>query len=336
MTSVFRVFNALLPFTDPSTPLWRDIFHTLILCTFLYIAPSLHLERFLDGTWRNTAQTARAADTPVVASNEEIPPTPEIGNEEIPDPVQEPIIIGEADDIPEARPTAFPPAVDFQFPDQEQDEAEAEAEAGPVNGQPARRRDPNREVGAKKARSLARRNQQRAYNEFLREQGEAERAEWARDAEKREEELRAEKERRMVVEAQIQERERKARVEKKEREERERKEELEAVRKAVNSITDALGESNAIRVDEVAKLAKRDTSWVEQLAKKEGVLGMKTVEGRKQVIMLTGQGWIVKIDQDAMREAYHRAALWKGKDDGKISWEQFGRIVQETLRDRSA
>jgi hypothetical protein len=332
MTSLFRAFNALLPFTDPSTPLWRDIFHTLILCTFLYVAPSLHLERVFDGSWRRKTE---AVDTTVPGRvNIEEPPEQDNVQQETADREQEPAIVDEAVNIPELRPVErdaapFPPPPNFQIPEQDQDEPEA----GPVNGQPARRRDPNREVGAKKAKSLARRNQQRAYNEFLREQGEAERAEWARDAAKREEELRVEKERRMVVEAQIQERERRARVEKKEREERERREELEAVRNAVNSIADALEESNAVQIGEIAKLAKRDTSWAEQLVKKEGVLGTKSVDGKKQVIMLTRQGWIVKVDQDAMREAYQRAATWKG--DGKVSWEQFGRIVQETLRDRS-
>jgi hypothetical protein len=339
MTSLIRAFNTLLPFTDPSTPLWRDIFHTLILCTVLYIAPGLHLERFLDGTWRRTAD---ASDTPVpTVGSDTIAPPPGSGDDQIHDEEQEPVVRGEPVEVPDDRPVErdavpFPAAVNFEIPQQDQDQDQDDEEAGPVNGQPARRRDPNREVGAKKARSLARRNQQRAYNEFLREQGEAERAEWARDAEKRDEELRAEKGRRMVVEAQIQERERKARVEKKERDERERKEELDAVRSAANLISDALKESGAIRIQEVAKSAKRDGPWVEQLAKKEGVLGMKTVKGKKQVTMLTGHGWIVRVDQDAMTEAYQRAAKWKGKDDGKISWEQLGRIVQETLRDRSA
>ena len=51
--------------------------------------------------------------------------------------------------------------------------------------------------------------------------------------------------------------------------------------------------------------------------------------------MLTGQGWVVRIDEDVMKQAYQRAARWKGNGDGKVSWEQLGRIIQETLRDSS-
>lgn len=214
-------------------------------------------------------------------------------------------------------------------------DAEAEAEAGPANGQPVRRRDQNRDVGAKKAKSLARRNQQRAYNEFLREQGEAERAEWARDAKEREEEARAERERRAVAEAKIQERERRAREERKTREEMERKSEIEACRKAVVLVTDALEEGGAISVDEVAKSAGKNKAWVQKLAAVEGILGTKDVDGKKQVTILTARGWIVRIDQDLMSDVYSKAAKWNGKSDGKVTWEHLGRVVQETLRNRS-
>jgi hypothetical protein len=335
MTSLFRAVNTLLPFTNPSTPLWRDIFHTLVLCTFLYVAPSLHLERILDGVWRQSPEPT------IIEEHDEAPMVQEV-EEEIPALEQEPGVLGELDDVPPERPgeefpapgIEIPAGVDFQFP--EQDQNQEEVEAGPANGQPARRRDPNREVGAKKAKSLARRNQQRAYNEFMREQGEAERAEWARDAAKREEELKAEKERRIAVETQILERERKARMQRKEKEERERREELEAARKAVDFITEALEESSAVRIEAVANYSKKSESWAGQLVKKEGVLGTKLVEGRTQITMLTGQGWVVRVDEAAMKEAYQRAANWTGKDDGKVSWEQFGRILQETLRDRYA
>jgi predicted HTH domain antitoxin len=339
MTSIFKVFNALLPFTNPSTPVWRDILHTIFLCTFLYLAPSLHLERFVDPAWWAT----RGPPVNSNANEQDAPQRPvgneteaHIGNED----TQFPRAV---DNIPPPQPEQHGTAVedvppefqqpdDFRVPNIPQDH---EPEAGPVNGQPARRRDPNREVGAKKARSLARRDQQRAYNEFMREQGEAQRAEWARDAEEREKEMLLEKQRRTAAEAKIIERERKAREEKKEREERERRDEAQAVNKAVASLVDALEEDSAVSVGEVAKLAGRSREWAEQLIRREGVLGTREMDGRIIVTMLTKPGWVVRIDKDAMMEAYKKAGTWNGKGQGKVTYQQLGRTLQETLRDRS-
>jgi hypothetical protein len=226
MASLFHAFNALLPFTNPSTPLWRDIIHTLVLCTALYLAPNVDWQKVFDSFRRPQ--------------------------------------------------TAIPPEQEEQI----------------LQEDPGRR---------------------------------------ASDAAKREEETRAEWQRRMVVEAQIKEKERRAREEKKEKEERERREEIEALRRAGEIITEGLEQKRMIKVEEVAKAVKRDEKWVEQLVRREGILGTKMLDdGKKKVTILTGRGWLVRIDEETMNEAYNKAAK-SSEGGGKVSWEELGIIIQEVL-----
>ncbi|KAF2418051.1 hypothetical protein EJ08DRAFT_666340 [Tothia fuscella] len=327
MSSILKAFNALLPFTDPSTPLWRDIIHTVIICTVLYIAPSLHLERWFNASrWRAQGQGA----TVMV----EMPAEGSEANADSNNNAQQPLTAG---GVPNDQPMneQLPFETEHPLPDQHV-QPEPEPEAGAMNEQPQpqRRRDPNREVGAKKARSLARRDQQRAYNEFMREQGEAQRSEWARDAAEREKDTILAQQRRKAAEAKINERERKAREEKREREDRERRDEALAVKNAVAALVHALEEDGAVNVEEVARKAGRGREWAEGLIKREGVLGVREVEGRRVLTLLTGKGWVVRVDQDVMAEAYKRVGVWNGKDDGKVSFQKLGRTLQQTLRER--
>jgi hypothetical protein len=194
-----------------------------------------------------------------------------------------------------------------------------------------RPRDPNREVGAKKAKSITRRNQQRAYNEWLREQGDAQRAEWARDEEKRKKELMVERERRADIDAKVREKDRQEREARKIKEEAERQAELEATKTATRLIDDALALKNFIGVAEVAGVVKRDSEWVQQFVKKEGIVGTKARDGEKQTIMVTKSGWLVRVNTKTMENVYHQAVVTCDHGEGKVMWNEMGRLVQGVI-----
>jgi predicted flap endonuclease-1-like 5' DNA nuclease len=223
---------------------------------------------------------------------------------------------------------AFPPPV---F------EPERDDEAGPANpNQPPRRNANNtREVGAKKAKSLARRNQQRAYNEFVREQGEAQRAEWARDAKEREEKLEEGRSKRAENERRIKENEQKEREIRKLRAEEERREELDAIRDAGEIVREGLEVDGFVRCEDLARRVHRDTAWVQNLVRREGVLGLKNVEGKREVVLLTARGFIVRVTEDIMRMAYQRAVLKGAKNSGRVSWEDLGSVIQKLVTERT-
>lgn len=210
-----------------------------------------------------------------------------------------------------------------------QENAEAAAPAPAPAHQP-RARGSNREVGAKKAKAIARKEQQRAYNEFLREQGDVQRAEWARDEEVRNEKLMVEKARRAAVEARYREKEREERDSKRQKEEAERREEIQAVKAAAEAIRERLGGKGYIDIGEVGKMVGRSEEWVKVFVKKEGILGVKGVERQREVTMLTKSGWIVHVGADVMDKAYTTASK-SCTQQGTVTWEQTGRFVQNAL-----
>jgi chemotaxis protein histidine kinase CheA len=183
-------------------------------------------------------------------------------------------------------------------------------------------------VGAKKAKSIARRNQQRAYNEFVREQGEAQRAEWAQEEEKRKEEFKAERERRAAVDTKVKEKERQEREARKAREEAARLGEQEAASSAIQLVEERLAQKGIISIREVAGTVERDIEWVQQLVRREGMLGIRIEDDVKQVVMLTKSGWLARICSRAMGHAYQEAVASCSRSEGRIIWDEFGRLVQ--------
>ncbi|QDS77611.1 hypothetical protein FKW77_002308 [Venturia effusa] len=325
MASLIRLLNAILPFTNPATPVLQDLVHLAVLCTFLWFAPKIEWrdlrERVL-GRKRaveGVEGVENVVDAVVVeggGGGDEV-----VAEPEQPDQPNEPV-----------EPVFPPPGTDGEgFGG-----LEGQNEAGPANlHQPPRRAaNHSREVGAKKAKSLARRNQQRAYNEFLREQGEAERAEWARDAKEREEKLEEERVKRVAREQKIKDKERKERESRKTREEEERRQELDAVKEVGKTVREGLEVDGFVRIEDLARKVLRDNAWVERVIKSEGVLGVGSVNGKKVVTMLTARGFVVRVDEDMMKSAYGRAAVKAAKGDGKITWNALGSMIQKTITDR--
>lgn len=328
MASLIRLVNAFLPFTNPATPVLQDVVHLAVLCTFLWFAPKIE--------WRDLKGRVlgweRVGEEEVEGAQNEGVAEGEGGGLE-----------GEANAEPELPDQPNHQPNDAVFPPPGLDEGGFDGfggqdEAGPANPhQPPRRAENhNREVGAKKAKSLARRNQQRAYNEFLREQGEAERAEWARDAKERAEKLEEERAKRVAREQKIKDKERKEREVRKMREEEERREELDAIRDAGEIIREGLEVDGFVRCEDLARKVQRDNTWVERLIRREGVLGIRYVDEKREVTMLTARGFVVRVNDDMMKIAYERAAVKAAKGDGRIGWVDLGSVIQRVLTDRDS
>lgn len=336
MASLIRLVNAFLPFTNPTTPVLQDIVHLAVLCTFLWYAPKIEwrdlrgrvLGRERGDELEDVGGVGNEGDVAVEDGGEGGIAEPEHLNQ--PDHPDQPNHPNQPNlpDEPVFPPPGFDGGGFGGFAGQD--------EAGPANPhQPPRRAaNHNREVGAKKAKSLARRNQQRAYNEFLREQGEAERAEWARDAKEREEKVEEERAKRVAREQKIKDKERKERESRKMREEEERREELDAVREVGEAAREGLEVDGFVRCETLAKRVQRDIAWVERLIRRDGVLGVSFVGGRREVTMLTARGFVVRINEDIMKIAYERAAVKAAKGDGKIGWGDLGSVIQKVVTDR--
>ncbi|KIV99707.1 uncharacterized protein PV09_08638 [Verruconis gallopava] len=313
--------NTFIPFADPTRPIWRDVALSTILLLLMYVAPRIDFDALV---------RKRSADKePAVNVSR-----PDTRTENLE------LDVNEFEDQHEDSrndPADESDAVELQADSNEvhlgehrqMDDANDE---GPVRHQP-RARNTNREVGSKKAKSIARRNQQRAYNEWLREQGDAQRAEWARDEHERQAELAAEKQRRAAIDARLREKEKSEREARRAKEEVERQAELEATQKALCLIEQALEEKKCSNVNDVAKSVKRSEEWVRQLARREGLLGVKLINDEKTVVMLTSSGWIMRVDKTRMDKVYAQAAAACSRGDGRITWSELGRMLQRQVVD---
>jgi predicted flap endonuclease-1-like 5' DNA nuclease len=159
-------------------------------------------------------------------------------------------------------------------------------------------------------------------------------------AKQREQEVAAEQERRAKVEAEIVERAQRERIERREREAREREEEVQAIQAAGKMLREELPGRGMVELGAVGESVGRDVEWVEELVRREGMLGVVVVDGKKVLTMMTGRGWLVKIDEDTMEDFYSRVAstAYKASDDGSrssIGWEELGGILQKLLRSRN-
>lgn len=308
MASFLRALNILLPFTDPSRPLWRDVLHALLLCTILYLGPHIRIARIGDlVAWLNKQQThaqehrgheesnERIRDAGVVAQDEAEPLQDDPANHEVVEAVE-----NEASDNFRDRLDNPPTAQAFNI--------------APNVPQP-RRRDPNRIVGSKKAKSLARRDRVRAYNEFLREQGDAQRAKDAEGSKEREEVAARERDRRKAVEERIQADKAKERAERKEREAEMREEEEAKRRKLMRLVGEMLERGTPVKLHTAAKMVGKDRGWVEGVIKREGLLGMKDIDGQKVLTMFTKNGYLVQVDEALMQKTYREVDSTKFSDD---------------------
>jgi hypothetical protein len=322
MTSLLSILNTLLPFTDPSRPLWCDILHTLLLCTFLYFGPQIRVGRVYDltlwigGRHEHADEVAELDESRADALYGVVEPeqAAEDSHAEGPGFV-------DADDH-----ELDPPLIDAP-PAADPDDAPNAARQRPAT----RQRDPTRAVGAKKAKSLARKDRQRAYNEFLREQGNAQRARDAEGAAEREQEAFKERERRKAIEERIQEQKAQERAVRKEKEDKTRREEEYKIATALRLIDEGL-RGRVVRLGEVAKTVDTDLGWVQALVKREGYLGIKEQHGMKVMTMVTTQGYLVRIDNILMQETYRQVVASRvSDDDSDITVDDIGGRLERVL-----
>ncbi|EON62298.1 hypothetical protein W97_01519 [Coniosporium apollinis CBS 100218] len=320
ISTLHRSITLLLPFTDPSKPLVQDVAHTIALCAILYYAPHF-LERY-----RVYQQRLHHVHPPVVTTPATPTETPGMEAMEGPGAPQHQV----HDPLP-ANPTNQPPAAPLEPLDDDAPPllvpAGPEPDSDPEDGPAARPiRAPRQTVGAKKAKSLARRDQRRAYHEFQRSRGEAQRAADAAGAAEREAALAAERSRRAAVEAELEERTRREREEKRTREEEERREETRVRGEVVRVVGEGLERRGCVDLGDVARGVGRERGWVEKLVRVSGLVGGRKEDG--VVAMVTGRGWVVRVDEGIMRESYRIALEDDHQRKLKVTFEELGSIIE--------
>ncbi|KAK4902322.1 hypothetical protein LTR27_001226 [Elasticomyces elasticus] len=317
MASILGYLNRLLPFATPGTPLIQDLVHLGVICGALYFAPQIQ-EWF---------QQQRANAVP---NNHGLP-----GNEQHIGPTV-------AAEPPTGNVNGVQPDDLVAAPDDSEDDEEQEND-GNVNGvghepddggQPGPARVPEmpntRNVGAKKAKALAKKEQRRAYHEFQRSQGEAQRAMDAEGAAEREAELVAERERRRAKEAALEAKKAKEREQKREQERKAREDDIRKRELVVKIVKHEL---EGHRVCDLMKVARRagddvDVEWVEKIVTAGGIVGRKG----DVVTMITGMGWVVRVSEEDMAAVYCNAIEEDAADsDGRVSFETLGLMVEERL-----
>ncbi|KAJ4325245.1 hypothetical protein N0V94_000767 [Neodidymelliopsis sp. IMI 364377] len=324
------LLNFLLPFTKPGTPILQDLIHTAILCGTLYYAPQI-------ADWYNTRQLGNTTDGLNEHEEQDTQEAQPHDTQDLPQdaPTQnrQPGLQAQVEDEVEPahiQPGPAAPPADFPPP---HEAADAAAEAGPANERP-RPTPQNRAVGAKKAKSLARKDQRRAYHEFHRQEAELRRLQAAEGAEERESALAAEKARRAAAEAAIVEKERKEREDRKREVEREQAEEQERRERVVREVRERVEAGGAVDLVDVAWREGKDQLWVERLVRASGVLAQLSRDGAQ--VMITSRGWLVRVDKELMQKAYKEAEAFGEIHAGKISFEEFGNILEKAVLARAA
>lgn len=323
MASLLSYVNRLLPFATPGTPLLQDLIHLAAICGVLYFAPQIQ------EWYRNSAQRSRQAQ-PLADEHEAGFRTQDHDantqdgpqNNHVPTNVPPPPAVEDDDSDSEASGDE----ADFPVPDEEG------AAAGRAAPGPAAPRNIDRgPVGAKKAKALARRDQRRAYHEFQRAQGDAQRAKDAEGAAEREAELARERERRRAAEAAVEAKKAAEREAKRELERKERENEIRRREEAVAVVRADLEAKGMCELDRVARRLEGDVDveWIERIIRAAGLLGRK----EDVTTMITSTGWVVRVSAEDMRMVYQRALELSAKqEDGKISFGSLGGMLEERLR----
>ncbi|KAI9802085.1 MAG: hypothetical protein M1833_002006 [Piccolia ochrophora] len=341
-SSLQDVLNKVLPFTTPGTPLSQDIIHTLILCTILWFAPQI-VERYADARFGyDPVQTHDLAPEQTVAENEDT-------QEPVPEPPVNPpdddVIDAEhlvenhrAPEIEDVQDDAFLPP-EFRNNDDPQAVFDDDVDlAGPANPPPLQPHHANaartRDVGKKKAKSLARKDQRRAYHEFMRSQGDAQRAQDRAEAAEREAELAEERKRRAMLESTLEERRRAERERKKMEEVKQREEDIRRRKKAVNLVREQVKTKGWVDLNQVAKVVGDgiDQAWVERLCRADGLVSNEVKDG--QITMITGSGFLVTVTADDMRELRQRIVVSEEALalDGRLDWADVGDHLEHLIR----
>lgn len=258
------------------------------------------------------------------------------------EPVQPPPLEGLEEAEAEAQEDLLAPLSDEEYDDEDDlDDGEEEEEEEETDEQPtdttaqgptppivplaaplADRTPRTRTVGAKKARSLARRDQRRAYHEFLQSQQSERARQAAVIAEEEEERLFEEKRRRALAEEEIiakrqSVKEERARAEKKREEEQRR--DADRVRETV--LARGAGKM-AWNVGGLARMVQRDETWVRAVLKSEGLLGRKGTEMR----MITEEGWYLIVEEAQLKVLYEEI-----EKRGKMEWGEMAKVLEDAL-----
>ncbi|KAK4575001.1 hypothetical protein LTR86_000851 [Recurvomyces mirabilis] len=318
MGSALSYLNRLLPFATPGTPLLQDILHLAAICGTLYFAPQLQ------EWYRGRAKTPQPEDI------REVPDA----NNNVDQDVNDDVEAEQPEDTGAAHQAGLDNDSDNdEDPDVDGQDRDQENALPPVQPGPARDNDlPNqRNIGAKKAKALARRDQRRAYHEFQRAQGDAQRAADAEGAAEREADLAKERERRRAAEAAVEAKKAKERETKKAAGQREREEELQRRESAVKIVREELEDRRMSDLDRVARRVGLDVDaeWVERIITVAGLLGRKG----DVTTMVTSTGWAVRVSADDMQSVYQQALKTTGGEvTGKIGFEELGSMLEARLR----
>ncbi|KAI5263604.1 hypothetical protein E4T47_08976 [Aureobasidium subglaciale] len=307
-----RGLNILLPFATPGTPLYQDLLHLAALCTALYYAPQIQ-------AYIQEQRTPHVQHHPDSRPEEVEHQIPEPENQQAVSPPR-PFVEDAEEDVREQADAPFDVFAGPADPPQDDD-----GEPGPVNPRPQAPpgSNNNRTVGAKKAKSLQRRDQRRAYHEFMRSQGEAQRARDAEGAAEREAQLAAEKARRAAKEADVEAKRAKEREEKRLREEKAREEETQRRELAVQIVRNELESRRLVDLQEVASRigAGVNREWVEGLIRASGLLLESHAQHRN---VITASGWLVRVGQEDMEALYSDAVNAADENDGTVAYAELG------------
>lgn len=182
-------------------------------------------------------------------------------------------------------------------------------------------------------KSNARKDQRRAYNEWLRWQGDDERSKNAEGAEERERAVAAEQERRKEAARMLEAKKAKERELKRQRDDAERKLENERKDLILSIVPDNLEE---YKMCDLFALARQlgddvDEEWIEKVLKASGMLGKKNDE----MTLITETGWIVRVHATDLQRIYLQALeLSAGADDdGEITNNKLGDLLETSLRE---
>jgi hypothetical protein len=318
-----RGLNILLPFATPGTPLYQDLLHLAALCTALYYAPQI--QAYIQEQRQSQSQD-QTEDQPEQHIATDEPQVPELGQQgAVPPP--RPFIEDGEEDEQEQPDTPFNDFAGPAGPAHDDDDGEA----GPVNPRPQAPpgNNSNRTVGAKKAKSLQRRDQRRAYHEFMRSQGEAQRARDAEGAEEREAQLAAERARRAAKEAEVEAKRAKEREEKRLKEDKAREEEIQRRERAVRLVREELEARRVVDLEDVARRIGGDVGreWVEGLVRASGLLP----EGQGHHTMITSNGWVIRVERENMETLYREAATAADETDGTVAYADLGEKLERIL-----
>lgn len=319
MASLLSLLNRLLPFATPGTPVLQDVLHLAAICTLLYFAPQIQ-ERLQTTPYqpRNDGEHGHRAEdlqeAPAEPQERRQPNDAHLAND----------ATGEG---------AAHPAVDAHF-GQDDDVPARAANDHIEEGRPGPAQAPiipdQRNVGAKKAKALARRDQRRAYNEFQRSQGDAQRARDAEGAEERERAQAAERERRSAAEAALEAKKAKEREGRRAKEEAERLDEQRRREQAVELVRERLETDRMCDLFRVAReVGVDDEDWVERIVRSSGMLGRRG----DVLTMITGMGWAVRVSAADMQRMYDEILKANESDEtGRIEPERFGRVLEMAIR----